>query len=590
MTPCYTHEQIITLLNNALPSSLILVTSFDDGRKYQNLDEISNYCSSTSVMVLLRPVAKTQEENARIRSANEKLANSLDEGSLQASSKDFVTSVRLFNFAKDAHERGANFFVCDDYSLAHELEQTHPDITIAYHPCVRARFSAIAQNFYLLDKRTADTFRLIGITGTNGKTTCAHLCGQALALLGKDAVVIGTLGAFLYRPGANGSDVEKEKIKIKQAPLSALTTPSALQFARFRYFLQAQASRIAASNEIFICMEVSSHGIDQGRVSDLQFDIKALTNITQDHLDYHQNLSAYARVKLDWLLDGRSRAISNVQVLDRLENASSALKENVQFFQSLSTGSAQKNAIAHLVSTVQSESAKHVNSIKLEWEKTTKEHVSASFDTTLIGDFNAENLSCVALILLAITSDLEAVAAALTQVNAAPGRLEQVRLNDSQAADHPRVYVDYAHTPDALERVLITLGQTKGHNGLLWVVFGCGGDRDTGKRAQMGELAQRLCQRVVVTNDNPRSEEPEVIAEMIESGFDCQWPLHARRVLDRREAIVSTINEAANDDYVLIAGKGHEDYQIVGTTTLKFSDVDVAREALMQRAARAEIA
>ena len=659
MMPSYHSDELVELIKEAIsaclpfPSSPSILSTGRQDLRCHHLAQAADECIPESVFFLTKPLGKTQVEHARLQQQNLAEARALAENPAVPTQKQALTKtnievqtsiadveptsaqIRLLNFADQAFDHGCRFFISDDSYVAGKLAETlgKSEVWIVYHPCIRICQNLIAQKFYAINDSEHGAgkplnYQLIGITGTNGKTSCTHFCAQALALLGKQALVVGTLGAYLYTPsGDTGSKAKagylRQKVVLPNASLSGLTTPSGLQLLRLLYALNyselvdtnVDTGAISGSGSgsgsvtCYVCIEVSSHGIDQGRLDNVKFAVKALTNITQDHLDYHNSFEQYASVKCDWILAGVGRRAVNASTLAHFTSESTReLLTNAVFDVESASAEAPTNTLDYrgrkvlCISRHSHKAAYAEKQLDIVAVGDKGEIQKAHFHTGLIGNFNVENLACVALIMVQLGETLPEVAQALKSVKPAPGRLEKVELvshehkpNDTEnssgnsagnnAGIVPWVYVDYAHTPDALHRVLTTLSELKTKNSKLWTVFGCGGDRDRAKREKMGAIAQRLSQRVVVTNDNPRSEDPVAIALMIENGFHPSQPVSVKRILDRGKAIDSVIMEAANDDVILIAGKGHEDYQIIGEEKRHFSDIEVARKALERRVA-----
>jgi UDP-N-acetylmuramoyl-L-alanyl-D-glutamate--2,6-diaminopimelate ligase len=379
-----------------------------------------------------------------------------------------------------------------------------------------------------------------GVTGTNGKTTIHWLLGQALDLLGKRCLRLGTLGCYL------GDEFIEE----------SLTTADAWDIARLTQLgLQNSADSLA--------IEVSSHGLDQKRVSGIDFNVAIFTNLTRDHLDYHKTMENYFSAKLKLF---ESLRFSNKDPKGAVVNADDQYGQEILKYlkdngiNAIAYG--QKRSYPTELTLLAIDMNHIVSNLKVQNEQGQIFDVSSS----LVGLHNAYNLMAVwgALKIIGY-SDLEIVEI-LPELKAATGRLESVGHKGLG------VYVDYAHTPDALVNVLMALKPIC--LGKLWVVFGCGGDRDKGKRPIMGEVATRLADKVVVTSDNPRTEDPEaIIADILSSGIKPTFVTP-----DRREAIQYAIQQARFNDVILIAGKGHEDYQIIGTTKHPFSDQLTAKE------------
>jgi UDP-N-acetylmuramoyl-L-alanyl-D-glutamate--2,6-diaminopimelate ligase len=413
-------------------------------------------------------------------------------------------------------------------------------------PNLRSQIGFIADRFF--DAPSA-SLTVAGITGTNGKTTCAWLLAQALEASGRRAAYLGTLGGG---PIQALSDL-------------ATTTPDAVTLHRLLARLRAQGFEAVA-------MEVSSHGLDQGRCAGVRFHTALFTNLTRDHLDYHGDMAAYGAAKarlFEW--PTLQLRVINVDDPFGLELAQSARR---------SGGSAQLFLTSQRPSEWLASGSEYVCAravqrraagltIEIESSRGTGRLASP-----LIGDFNVDNLLSVLAVLLAWELPLTAACEALSRCTAPPGRLQPEGGNGK-----PLALIDYAHTPDALSKALLA---ARAHcRGRLHCIFGAGGDRDPGKRAEMGRIAARGADRLIVTNDNPRGEDPQRIADAIIEGIlDAGALERARVILDRALAIRTALGEASDDDVVLIAGKGHEDYQIIGSERRAFSDAAVARAAL----------
>lgn len=389
---------------------------------------------------------------------------------------------------------------------------------------------------------------VIGITGTNGKTSVCHYLAQALLKDGAPCGVIGTLGYGAYgalHPGAH-------------------TTPDAVT-------LQGELAAMRAAGVRRVVMEVSSHALEQERTRAVSFDGAIFTNLTRDHLDYHGDVTAYAFAKQKlFLMPGLSYA---------------AINDDDAFGRELLAGLARPIVGVRYglgAEVARADGARYVRGIIMRRDISGMElRVSSSWGegtlrTALLGEFNASNLLAVLSMLLLIELPLEDALARLGDLRAVPGRMERF----GGAGPRPLVIVDYAHTPDALKQALQTL---RPHcAGLLWCVFGCGGDRDPGKRPLMGATAERYADRVIVTSDNPRHEDPDAIIEQILAGID--RPDAVTRMPDRARAIRHAIEAALPEDIVLVAGKGHEDYQQIGAARLPFSDRDQVRRLIEEAA------
>jgi UDP-N-acetylmuramoyl-L-alanyl-D-glutamate--2,6-diaminopimelate ligase len=381
---------------------------------------------------------------------------------------------------------------------------------------------------------------VIGVTGTNGKTTCTQLLGQALTRCGRPCGVIGTLGA-----GFAG-----------RLQPTAHTTPDALR-------LQELLAALRSEGAVAVAMEVSSHALSQARVDAVHFSTAVFTNLTHDHLDFHGSFEDYGAAK--------ARLFSHPGLRNAVLNVDDAF--GARLARNLPEGVRGIGvSVQDPWADVHARNARFLSAgIRAEVFTPWGED---ELVLPLLGRFNLANALAVLAALGAEGVALPEALAALAAVVPVPGRMERV-----PSADGPVVIVDYAHTPDALEQTLRALRAHCG--GRLWCVFGCGGDRDRSKRPLMGRIAREHADQVVVTSDNPRSEDPESIIGQICAGIP---DANALRDADRRRAIHRAIAEADRPDCVLIAGKGHEDYQEVRGVRTPFSDVAVAREALAARA------
>jgi UDP-N-acetylmuramoyl-L-alanyl-D-glutamate--2,6-diaminopimelate ligase len=424
---------------------------------------------------------------------------------------------------------------------AERLDTDLPQLLVA-EP--RRALAVVAADVY---QRPTEAMTVVGITGTNGKTTCAHLVEHMLAGVGAVPGIIGTLG---YRAG----DLEGPLVH---------TSPEADE-------LQRVARAIADTGASHLVMEVSSIALEARRVDEVAFDVAAFTNLTQDHLDWHGSMAAYAAAK-DKLFSVH-RPAQAVVVVD--QPAGQELAERVQ---------RAGHCRLFRVSTV-GEGDVTVAQQKLGLTGVELVLVIAGrrYDVTapLPGEHNVQNIACAAGIATALGLDLDRALGSLATVAQVPGRLELV----SDEADDVAGLVDYAHTPDALERVLAALRpHADDRGGKLWCVFGCGGDRDPDKRRPMGEVVARSADVAIVTNDNPRSEQPRAIAAAIVDGLVSGRAATHHVELDRAAAIDWAVASASPGDIVLVAGKGHEPYQIIGETVSAFDDRVELRRALNHR-------
>jgi UDP-N-acetylmuramoyl-L-alanyl-D-glutamate--2,6-diaminopimelate ligase len=377
----------------------------------------------------------------------------------------------------------------------------------------------------------ARRLRLVGITGTNGKTTTTALVRHLLNAR-ETAGSIGTLGAFDGRGAAVPSTAGN------------LTTPGPID-------LQATLAELADRGVSDVAMETSSHSLDQGRLDGLRFAAGVFTNLTRDHLDYHGSMAGYlaAKLKLDGLL-----ALDGVQVVNAADPAWEALPRGRRRIRFGLDGRAEVRAESVDLGNA-------ATSFRLVTEAG-----SAEVRLPLLGEFNVANALAAAGVGVAVGMPGAAIAERLNSAPQVPGRMERL------AVQPAIVLRDYAHTPDALERALAAVRPLT--PGRLIVVFGCGGDRDRGKRPIMGRIAATLADLAVITSDNPRTEDPERIIDEVEQGMAS---VPHQRYADRRDAIAAALQASREGDTILLAGKGHETYQVIGTTKVPFDERDIVR-------------
>lgn len=429
-------------------------------------------------------------------------------------------------FIPEALSSGAVAILTDIYDpfLTEVVQIIHPDVA--------AIEADVAATYY---QHPSDALDIVGITGTNGKTTTSYLVKHLLDGVQRPCGLIGTI----------------EWIVGKNHLPSLMTTADVITNHRLFHEMVANDCQAAV-------MEVSSHALDQSRVGRIDFDVAIYTNLTQDHLDYHQTMEKYAeaKAKLFSSLSLSSHAVINIDC------PWSGLMIKSSRAPVLTYGIDNP---ADLFATEIRLSPKGMRFIVNYHDK------KLAFASALIGRFNVYNLLAAIGAGLSLNISLEKCVEILQKFKRVPGRLERVM--NARALN---IFVDYAHTPDALKNVLETLREIK--KGRIITVFGCGGNRDQGKRPKMGAVAEALSDICIVTSDNPRSEEPQEILNQILSGF--KNPKAPLVCLDRKEAILSAIKMADADDLVLIAGKGHETYQIFAHQTLHFDDRVVAKESV----------
>jgi UDP-N-acetylmuramoyl-L-alanyl-D-glutamate--2,6-diaminopimelate ligase len=437
-------------------------------------------------------------------------------------------------FAANAVQRGAQVVLAE----APAVETEPLNVPLLWIDDLHAQVGEIAARFY---DRPAESMRVIGITGTNGKTSCVQLLAQALTFLGHRAATIGTLGAGLY-----GQLREGER-----------TTPDAVTVqGLLADFRDAGASHVA--------MEVSSHALEQGRVAAVDFELAAFTNLTRDHLDYHGSMEAYgaAKAKL-FAWPGLQAAVINIDDAFGRELALQlpAGVKSLRF--SMSDDPDAEIAASNIITSSEGLAFQ----LRTPWG-------THALSSHLLGRFNVANLLAVVACLGALGESFERIVAAIETLQPVNGRMS--RLGGQHRL--PLVVVDYAHTPDALEQTLTAL---RAHcAGRLICVFGCGGERDAGKRPLMGEIAARMADIAIVTDDNPRGEDGDVIVAQIVAGMGAARSMAVER--DRAVAIGHALKLAQSGDVVLIAGKGHETYQEGAAGKRPFDDLAVAHAALEQ--------
>jgi UDP-N-acetylmuramoyl-L-alanyl-D-glutamate--2,6-diaminopimelate ligase len=407
-----------------------------------------------------------------------------------------------------------------------------PNVPVAN---LRAEAGNIASEFHGAPSRK---LHMIGITGTNGKTSCSHWLSTALTRLGRKTAAIGTLGNGF--PGALSEAVN--------------TTPDPVLLHGMLADYLAQGAQAAA-------MEVSSHGLVQGRVNGVAFNVAVLTNLSRDHLDYHGDMKAYAEAKRKLFYWPQLECM----VVNTDDDFGAELVEDAEgrdlrvITYGLNSGDVRGRNLEL-----------HDNGLSMD---VVTPFGNARLEAALLGRFNAYNLLAVLAALLASDVPLDDAIDALKELRPVAGRMQTLG-----GGRQPLVVVDYAHTPDALEKVLAALREQA--RGKLICVFGCGGNRDKGKRPLMGEAASRLADRVVVTSDNPRNEEPQEIIDQVLEGMRGDYVTEP----DRAAAIGLALKEAGAGDIVLIAGKGHEDYQEIAGVKYPFDDREVAQRMLEGRA------
>ena len=469
---------------------------------------------------------------AAVTAADDVEVRGLTQDSRTAAAGDVFVALRGArdgtDYVADAVARGAAAVLCERGSrLAAPVPVSVPVVEV---DDLRAQLGRIADRFF---DSPSQRLAVIGVTGTNGKTTTTQLLAQVLDAPDARCGIIGTLGSGFPGNLRAGSH----------------TTPDVISVHRL-------LAELADAGARYVSMEVSSHALVQGRVDGVAFDVAVLTNLTRDHLDYHGDMAAYAAAK--------ARLFESPGLLAGVINADDAFGAELaqrlrRRLKIVSYGRGTADVQATAVAARPTGLRMHVLAAAGEFD----------LDTQLLGGFNAENVLAVIAVLHTIGHDAPEFLARLAQARAPAGRMECYGGDPK-----PLVVIDYAHTPDALEKVLHALREHTRKE--LWCVFGCGGNRDRGKRPLMGGIAERLADRVIVTDDNPRRESPADIVADIVGGMQTRPEI----IRDRAAAIRHAVASAQRDDVVLVAGKGHEDYQEIDGQRLPFSDRDAVRAAL----------
>lgn len=439
------------------------------------------------------------------------------------------------DFAREAAENGVNVVIS---SRKLELD---PAVTQVITGEIRAVLPVISSNFF---GHPSGSLKIIGITGTNGKTTTCYLINSILKSAGIKNSMITTFRSFI-----NGTEVKFDR-----------TTPESVDLHRF---FSTSKDRGAG----FVCMEVSSHSIDLRRVDHIDFDYLIFTNLSQDHLDYHGSIENYFEVKSRLFDAGSNHLFGNGKAVINIDDS-----YGLRIFNNTGrkkTSYAINNNQADIRAT---DIISSVSGIKMKMKG--RSIPDTGIETSLCGTFNIYNILAAFAVCLEAGVDISHIAEGIRKMKGFGGRFEKVE-NPSGCT----VIIDYAHTPDGLENVLKTARDMLAGSGKLISVFGCGGDRDKNKRKIMGSISARLADFSIITSDNPRSEKPDSIIDMIEPGFRQQGVHKYARITDRKEAIFEAMDMAGPGDAVLIAGKGHEDYQeFENGRRIPFSDFDIVRE------------
>lgn len=441
------------------------------------------------------------------------------------------------DFIGPATKKGASSILLEDMP-----ENTQESITYVRVTNTRECTPFIASNYYL---NPSDGLTLVGVTGTNGKTTVSNIVD---AIWKKENRITGIIGTIENKFAGKTS-------------ASSMTTPDSIELAKLLYEMRQDK----VSN---VCMEVSSHALDLNRVDGCNFDCAAFTNLSQDHLDYHSSMDSYFNSKKKLFTEvlknsSKKNKVAVINIDDRYGREIAAETDNKTATYSLMSDDAAVHSISHKISRSGIEAELMVKREKLR--------IKSNF----IGVHNLYNILAAVTITSELGVSLPCIESAISENITIPGRLEKIT---SRAGFE--VFIDYAHTPDALQNILKALQPFKKSN--IITVFGCGGDRDEEKRAMMGKIAHNFSDYVIITSDNPRSEDPEKIINDIEIGIKSLSSIHNNytKIVSREKAIKKSIELAGKDDIILIAGKGHENYQIIGNKKIDFDDRKIVKKLL----------
>lgn len=452
------------------------------------------------------------------------------------------TKVDGHDYAEEAAKKGAVAIVCErDIAIAEK------DVSLIKVNDSRLAYAISSAAFFGFPSKG---LKIIGVTGTNGKTTTTHLIESIFKEAGFATGLIGTVYT---------------RIKDEEIPVTH-TTPDP-------YELQRTLKAMREAGVEVVAMEVSSHAIHQKRIEGTDFSALVFTNLSQDHLDYHRTMEEYARVKMSIFI--KNPHIPWILNID--DPVGVALFEEAKKAKAQVITCGIKNQADLMATDIE------LNLDGVKFNLNFNDGTKARVFLPLGGVFNVYNALFSAASALAIGLDRNYIVSGLEKASQPPGRFETIKSKESFI-----VVVDYAHTPDGLKNVIEACLNILGGKGRLITVFGCGGDRDRDKRPKMGRIASEKSSLVIVTSDNPRSEEPEAIIKEILSGIDEKLMDKVIVEVDRREAIFKAVSLARSGDIVLIAGKGHETYQVFRDKTIYFNDKEVAREAIQERERKIE--
>lgn len=508
-------------------------------------------------------MAKTIEELSRVLGIEVPQSGKLDITGLAYNSKEVKAGDAFFcipgekfdgnKFVGDAIKAGA-LLIVSEKDKPESFDKDYPDYIGAYFKveCVREAMARLASYFY---DNPSSKLRLLGVTGTNGKTTTTHIIEHVLNSTGHKTALIGTMG--VRWPGKSDF-VDTHH-----------TTPQSID-------LQKLLAQMVADGVTHAAMEASSHAIFLKRVEGCQFASASLTNLTQDHLDFHKTMDHYRHSKLGlWDLLSLSKVKNKSSVVNKDDPSS-------VYFCQATPESARLLTYGFKDSDFQVKTAKYSGTGTQIILSTPESNDDVKLTLPLLGEFNVYNVLCAMAICYAEGVSVSQFEKALKNFESVPGRFQLVGL-DGDNQDTPICIVDYAHTPDGLEKILKAARPMVMDGKKLFVVFGCGGDRDPTKRPKMAEVAASLADQLIITSDNPRSEDPDKIIEDILVGIDQSKKKEVAVESDRRTAIHETIARAQAHDMVVVAGKGHETYQILKDRTIDFNDAEEIKVALKKR-------
>lgn len=432
------------------------------------------------------------------------------------------------DFIQMAIDKGAVAVICE--YIPDELQGR--DFPFIIVKDTREALSSIAHHFYDYPSRK---LKMIGVTGTNGKTTVTFILKSIFEAAGMKSGIIGTTGIYVGDEALNATH----------------TTPESLELTELLH-------KMVKSNVEVVIMEVSSHALDQGRINGIMYDAAIFTNLTLDHLDYHRTMDAYAAAKSILFTKIRKGGYAVINGDDKYAK----MIGSVSLAETIYVGRLQENDV------VIADEKMDISGIKFTLGDN-------KYCTSLIGKFNIDNTALCVVVALKLNVSNSDIRKGLATTSGAPGRMQLIPLKNGAAG-----LVDYAHTPDALEKALLSAGdvlKSSKSGGRLICVFGCGGDRDKSKRPIMGRIASENADIAIVTNDNPRTENPEAIASDILKGIDEGHLVKVKTIIDRQKAIETAVSLSRENDLILVAGKGHENYQIIGTERLHFDDAEMLR-------------